>query len=184
MGTNEAHDFDPEPDETDEEQNGASNGVKYMIPLMRSNKIMPIMEEPSSESEKSSKKNFPHRQYSVRSADSYGFQPKNSALRRTTIGAPQDEHRMSLPISAIEGDTKKQNVDISFQSKNLEGRSNFNEDLLLSSLSEKHVAASGEKTLKARKNGQQPVLKLDKDVEVSIDIDWPVERIEEAYRNQ
>ena len=54
---------------------------------------------------------------------------------------------MSLPISAIEGDSKKQNVDISFRSK--VDRSHFNEELLMSSLSEKQVvAASGEKTLK------------------------------------
>lgn len=60
---------------------------------------------------------------------------------------------MSLPISAIEGGSKKANVDISFRSK--EGRSNFNEELLMSSMSQKHVAASGEKTLKTRKNGKQ-----------------------------
>ena len=89
-------------------------------------------------------------------------------------------------ISAIEfqGDAKK--AHISFHDSDLERHnSNFNEDLLNSSgAASLNVASptSDEFQLKAAKSPLQ--LNGDKDLEISIDIEWPAERIEAEYRKQ
>jgi len=72
LGTDEQLDFR----EADAENNAVTSGNKYLAPLMKNNKIMPILEVPSSDSDRSSslvRRKSPDRQFSVRSSESYGF---------------------------------------------------------------------------------------------------------------
>ena len=90
IGTEEQHDFGEVDAENpmakgieEEEKQGAKVTV---LPIMiKSNKIMPIMEEPSSDSSKSSQFKQRDRLQSVRSSESYGFQPRESAIRRDVL---------------------------------------------------------------------------------------------------
>ena len=84
-------------------------------------------------------------------------------------------------ISAIEKERTNE-VEVSFVQSG-QNRSNFNEDLLNSSGSiQNNGPGSGEYELKSR--GVASEFKIDQDLEVTIDIDWPAERIEEEYRKQ
>ena len=215
---------------------------------LNANKVVPILEVPSSESGRSSSRleaggAEPHsaRMYaagSVRSQESYGFQPRESAIVRTTsmksinnpkLGgsgghgenqlltghainmltteAPEEEYKSvrgpvrhepglrdsinfsndAGKISAIDfhaGDKKNSANSISFEGSEIgkdHHRSHFGEELLASSAESLGVGPDGipskEFTLKPSK-----LPSLTKAVEVSIDIDWPAERIEEEYR--
>ena len=84
-------------------------------------------------------------------------------------------------ISAIEKERTNE-VEVSFVQSG-QNRSNFNEDLLNSSGSiQNNGPGSGEFELKSRGVGSD--LRINQDLEVTIDIDWPAERIEEEYRKQ
>lgn len=98
MGQVEMHDFGPTNQDNLQDPNSDSKLIKQpptvvaVGPVGRNrNKVVPIMEVPSSESERSSlhgaveqPHSARHGNLSVRSQASYGFQPRESAVIRTT----------------------------------------------------------------------------------------------------
>ena len=78
------HDFRA-PDAQAEQENKHLIRPLTIIAARNRNKVVPIPEVPSSESENSSKRQSPRPNHtSARSHDSYGFQPRESAVMRTT----------------------------------------------------------------------------------------------------
>lgn len=112
---------------------------------------------------------------------------KSNPVRETCLRDSINFSNGAGKISAIDfhgGEKKDLANSISFEGSMIEKhRSDFNEELLASSAASQNNRPDGipskEFTLKPAKQ-----LSINKGIEVSIDIEWPAERIEQEYRKQ